>query len=148
VEGKDDKKDYEVGYGRPPQETRFVKGQSGNRRGRPKGSQNLDTIVAKISRQRVNVTGKRGTRSVARIEATVELLSNQALSGKLQAMREYLQLHRFSSNSEQAALLAPAVHERDKAVMESILKRLRQTQEPESPDLPDLTPKEPPKDDQ
>lgn len=32
--------DYEVGYGKPPAETRFKKGQSGNPNGRPKGSRN------------------------------------------------------------------------------------------------------------
>jgi len=32
-----------VGYGNPPKESRFKKGQSGNRRGRPKGSKNLKT---------------------------------------------------------------------------------------------------------
>jgi hypothetical protein len=31
---------YEVGYGKPPATTRFVKGKSGNPRGRPKGSKN------------------------------------------------------------------------------------------------------------
>ena len=30
--------DYEVGYGKPPRHTRFVKGQSGNPRGRPRKS--------------------------------------------------------------------------------------------------------------
>ena len=30
--------DYEVGYGRPPKEHRWVKGQSGNARGSKKGS--------------------------------------------------------------------------------------------------------------
>jgi hypothetical protein len=29
---------YEVGYGKPPEETRFKKGQSGNPKGRPKGA--------------------------------------------------------------------------------------------------------------
>ena len=29
---------YEVGYGKPPNTTRFAKGQSGNPLGRPKGS--------------------------------------------------------------------------------------------------------------
>ena len=30
------KKDYEVGYGRPPKKSQFRKGQSGNPSGRPK----------------------------------------------------------------------------------------------------------------
>lgn len=33
-----DEGDYEVGYGKPPKETRFKKGRSGNPRGRPKGA--------------------------------------------------------------------------------------------------------------
>ena len=31
-----DSADYDIGYGKPPEDTRFKKGQSGNPRGRPK----------------------------------------------------------------------------------------------------------------
>jgi Family of unknown function (DUF5681) len=36
---------YEVGYGRPPRHSRFKPGQSGNPKGRPKGSKSLKTLL-------------------------------------------------------------------------------------------------------
>ena len=42
---------YEVGYGKPPQATRFQPGKSGNPKGRPKGSRkapSADTAVEKL----------------------------------------------------------------------------------------------------
>lgn len=33
-------KEYEIGYGKPPKEYQFKKGQSGNKKGRPKNSKN------------------------------------------------------------------------------------------------------------
>jgi len=33
--------EYEVGFGKPPKDTQFKPGQSGNTAGRPKGSKNL-----------------------------------------------------------------------------------------------------------
>jgi Family of unknown function (DUF5681) len=35
---RDGEGDYRVGYGKPPLETRFKQGQSGNPRGRPRGA--------------------------------------------------------------------------------------------------------------
>jgi len=36
---------YEVGYKKPPENTRFRRGQSGNPRGRPRGSKSWKTLV-------------------------------------------------------------------------------------------------------
>ncbi|HEY8129410.1 MAG TPA: DUF5681 domain-containing protein [Hyphomicrobium sp.] len=37
---------YDIGYGKPPVKTRFRKGQSGNPKGRGKGSRNFATIFS------------------------------------------------------------------------------------------------------
>jgi hypothetical protein len=37
-------RDYQVGYKKPPIETRFKKGNNANPRGRPRGSKNLATL--------------------------------------------------------------------------------------------------------
>ena len=41
----DGKRDYAVGYGKPPRQTQFKKGQSGNPNGRARGSKNLATLI-------------------------------------------------------------------------------------------------------
>src|SRR5688500_4452105 len=46
---------YEVGYSKPPVASRFRKGQSGNPRGRPKGSRNIITDIEEALDQKVKV---------------------------------------------------------------------------------------------
>lgn len=40
-----DQASYEVGYGKPPSDKQFKKGQSGNPMGRPKGSRNKKPLI-------------------------------------------------------------------------------------------------------
>jgi hypothetical protein len=117
---------YEVGYRKPPRQTRFVKGQSGNPKGRPKGSQNLATVLSKVGRERVRVTGKEGSRSITKLEASLIQLSNQAASGELRAIREFLYWMKSLEDSDRSSPTT-LPHERDRAVMTSIIERIRQS---------------------
>jgi hypothetical protein len=119
---------YELGYGKPPRHTQFAKGQSGNPRGRPKGSQNLATVLAKAGRQRVRITENGRTRHVTKFEASMLQLLNKAASGDLKAIAELLDWIKSFADSDQTALACAVPHESDKAVMKSIVERIRDSQ--------------------
>lgn len=84
------KADYEVGYGKPPQHSRFKPGQSGNPKGRPKRSKNVKTVMAEELDKRVTV--KRGHRheKITKREAIVSRLLSDAMQGKPAAVREVM----------------------------------------------------------
>ena len=91
------KKDYQVGYGRPPKQHQFQKGVSGNPSGRPKGSKNISQIVELVCREHVTVKGQNGqTIRMPKMQAVMMQLLNQALRGELKATRTCFQILRMS----------------------------------------------------
>lgn len=77
--------DYEVGFAKPPKATRFVKGQSGNPNGRPKGSLSFASILNKALFAKVVVN--EGSQKIARTKLEVMLIQalNKAVAGDLKA---------------------------------------------------------------
>ena len=47
------RENYAVGYARPPKETRFKPGQSGNQKGRPKRRQSIKTMLREVYTDRI-----------------------------------------------------------------------------------------------
>jgi len=78
--GKPDRA-YVVGYGRPPTESRFQPGTSGNPRGRRKGSKNLKTLIRKALTASISIREGTKTRWVSKIEGVVLHQLQSALKG-------------------------------------------------------------------
>jgi hypothetical protein len=116
--------DYEVGYGKPPKEMQFVRGKSGNPKGRPKGSKNLATAFVEIGRERITVQESGRTRTMTKAEAVVHQLTNKAASGDPRARREYFQVHKMLQPSEPVDEITPDLSNRDKDVMKNFMKRM------------------------
>jgi hypothetical protein len=88
----DKKRDYEVGYGRPPRHTRSRKGQSGNPKGRQRGAQNLPTPVGEALNERVVVTENGGRRKISKRQALFKQMVNQALKANWRAAKLLLDI--------------------------------------------------------
>jgi hypothetical protein len=69
------------GYKRPPKSGQFKPGQSGNPRGRPKGTRNLKTDLDKMLRKRIRVRENGQTREISRQEAILLALFKKAMNG-------------------------------------------------------------------
>ena len=76
----DKKRDYVVGYRKPPHQTRFTKGQSGNPRGRSPGAKNLKTLLSNALNEFVIVSENGGHRKITKREAIITHLVNRSAS--------------------------------------------------------------------
>jgi hypothetical protein len=122
----DDERDYEVGYGRPPRHSRFVKGRSGNPRGRPPGAKNLETLLNKALNELVIVTEPGGRRKVSKREAIVTQLVNRSAKADYRAIQILLGMLRdIESRSEPGAADPDTFTEADQQIIKRIQARLR-----------------------
>ena len=94
---------YDVGFGKPPVRSRFEPGQSGNPRGRPKGSRNrppspalqaegLRAIVRKEAYRMVPINDAHGTTTIPIAQAVVRSLAVNAAKGSQRAQRLFTEL--------------------------------------------------------
>ncbi|MEP2980424.1 MAG: DUF5681 domain-containing protein [Lentilitoribacter sp.] len=77
---------YQIGHGKPPKSTQFKKGQSGNKKGRPKGSRNTDTIVNDLLNKKMQIRENGKQRNISTREAMIVAQLQKALKGDLKAL--------------------------------------------------------------
>jgi hypothetical protein len=82
--------DHRVGFGKPPVETRFKKGRSGNPGGRPRGSRNFKTDLREELAEPVNVREDGRVRTVSSQRAAMKQLRAKALKGDQRALDRLL----------------------------------------------------------
>jgi len=120
----DDESTYEVGFGKPPTQSRFKKGASGNPNGRPKGKRNLVTVLERTLRETIVIEENGMRRTVTKLEAAVKQLVNKAAAGDLIALRHLTALAK-SADSQTVDAPTGQSEDADLKVLQGVLKRLK-----------------------
>lgn len=94
----DKPKDYEIGWGKPPEHTRWKKGQSGNSKRIYKRRRTaVEMIDAELARK-INIVERGTSRQVTVLEAIVIQLALKATKGRKAAMNALLAFQRFAAS--------------------------------------------------
>ena len=85
---------YEVGYGKPPKNSQFQKGKSGNPKGRPKGTKSLTSIWHEIFHKPVTVTHNGKPTKMTVIAALAwQVVARAIKDGDLKALQLALKIY-------------------------------------------------------
>lgn len=116
---------YKVGKGKPPVDKQFGTDRPGNTRGRPPGSRNSDTVIAKALSVRLPVKDNGRDRKISKMEAAVTQLVNKAASGDLRAIEIVLRLARDIETKAQPHERPRPLADADRAVLVAFADKMR-----------------------
>jgi hypothetical protein len=92
--------DDAVGYGHPPQKSRWKKGQSGNRRNiRPKREESTVTLIDRLLAEPVKIVKNGAPTKTPALNAIMYQLLQKSLSGNKKAERALREFEAFASRN-------------------------------------------------
>ncbi len=117
--------DYQVGFGKPPKQTQFKKGQSGNPKGRPRKSKNMTTVLTEVMAQTVTIKQNGKHRRVPLREAWAYKIGEAALKGNvreqialMKALHDYVPVALEPENAPPVKIVVNFVDSNEEILME------------------------------
>ncbi len=128
--------DYEVGYKKPPKHTRFQPGQSGNPRGRPKGTKNLKTDLMEELGEKIVVREGDRSQQVSKQRALLKSVVNRAIQGDARATAIALSaMMRLLDTGEGAPDVEDSLVDDELAILQAYEARVRQSDARSGPEV-------------
>lgn len=117
-----DNEDYDVGYKKPPVHTRFKKGQSGNPKGKAKGTNNFSTDLNNELKKKIEVNEGGRTKLITKQQGIIKQLTMKALMGETGAIHKLAELALKTQPAEEKDQEELSIDEEElmKAFIESI----------------------------
>jgi len=120
------------GYKRPPKDSRFKPGKSGNPNGRPRGARGLKTDLDAVLRKRITIREDGELRHVSRQMALLLSLYEKAVHGDTKAATQITALvTKLDAAGTQQTSEPPPVSDNDRAIVEAFLRRNSRSEENE-----------------
>jgi len=105
--------DYEVGYSRPPRSYQFKPGQSGNPKGRPPKSQDIQKIITDTLFSPMTIRENGRSRTLPKLEVFMMLTMKAALNGDAAAAHRLLRLLPHAAQAQAAQVASQQAEERE-----------------------------------
>ena len=113
----------EVGYGKPPKDKQFKKGQSGNPKGRPKGSKNFSTNLREVLNSKVDITHGGKKKSTTTQDVALRTLKKNALTGNQRSLEKFLDLAERYGEQAEAQAEERKLSANEQAILDEFLDR-------------------------
>jgi hypothetical protein len=126
--------DYQVGYKRPPLGTRWKEGQSGNLRGRPRGTQNFPTLLRKALNKKITVIEDGRRRQITKLEAGATQLATRTAQGDFKVTQYVVEkteeIESIDASDERVSVSRDLDDDRDeiRGLLHTVRDRLLQAQ--------------------
>lgn len=114
-----------VGYGKPPQHTRFKPGRSGNPKGRPKGRKNFQTELLEELHESIAVREGGKRRMVSKQRAMLKTLTAKALQGDARAASLIVNMVFRVLQQDEEPGAEQDISAEDRAILEDYENRIR-----------------------
>ncbi|MBN1325045.1 MAG: hypothetical protein JW974_02405 [Alphaproteobacteria bacterium] len=118
--------DYENGYMKPPVDKQFQPGQSGNPKGRPRGSKNTYKLLDDILNQKVQMTQDGKQVKINKKTAILLQAANKAAKGDMRAIQTLFP-HMLAADikNEEHEKIVAALSQDDQKLIEQYTKSLK-----------------------
>jgi len=117
--------DYGVGYRKPPQGSRWRKGQSGNPRGRQKGARNLKTELTEELSEIIRVKEQGLARTITKQRALIKAMTAKAVQGDTRAANLLINTIFRLLRPELIEDMPPELTKEDQAILDTFEVRRR-----------------------
>ena len=116
--------EQKCGFCVPPKEYQYQKGQSGNPRGRPRGTRNRNTIVREQMNRKITLTGPNGnSHRISTKEGIIAKQANKALQGNLNSAKWIMELSDAADAEYEAMSVARGqLNHDDKLILQQYVK--------------------------